>query len=185
MTDSNARERRRDRAAFALGVVLFVTIPLAAPVLTVGERAASPVGGQSTARQTGLDRPSHQQSTPNQSGPELDATVFRDVAGQVAAEDGTVAVRGTATGIDRVLVTLVDRRGRVATELLSVDDDSVFEEDDLELVTADGTGLSEGPVVATVLSPGRDGVVGDGELSASFGAVFRTSRSTFATRLGR
>ncbi|NHN58744.1 MULTISPECIES: hypothetical protein [Halorussus] len=108
--------------------------------------------------------PASQAADDNRSSPEYDATVYRDVAGQVATEDGTVTVRGNATGTDAVLAVLVDRRGRVVTELVSVDD-RAFEEDDLALVTDDGTPLSEGRVVATVLSPGRDGLVGDGEIS--------------------
>ncbi|MFC7132757.1 MULTISPECIES: hypothetical protein [Salinibaculum] len=91
-------------------------------------------------------------------------TVFQDVAGQVAREDGEVTVQGRATGVDEVLAVLVDRRGRIASELVTVDDDDVFEED-VALVTPDGTELSEGVIAAAVFSPGRDGVVGDGELA--------------------
>lgn len=91
-------------------------------------------------------------------------TVVRDVAGQVATEDGEVSVRGTAAGADAVLVVMVDRRGQIASDIVTVDDDDTFEED-VALVTRDGTPLSEGFVAAAVFSPGRDGVVGDGEIA--------------------
>ncbi|MFC7046003.1 hypothetical protein ACFQH6_11780 [Halobacteriaceae archaeon GCM10025711] len=94
--------------------------------------------------------------------PGVAPTLFHDVNGEVAVEDGEVTVRGNATGIDRVLVVVVDDRGQIATDLVSVDDDS-FEED-VALVTRDGAPFSEGVVVGAVFSPGRDGVVGDGKI---------------------
>jgi major cell surface glycoprotein (TIGR04216 family) len=180
MGDSN-RRRFRGRSVLVVSVAVLVGVVLAAVslstvvvttpiddgavVTTVGERADRPTAPQSASGQSVLDR-----ETTARSGPEFDATVFRDVAGQVATEDAAVAVRGTATGTDRVLAVLFDRRGRVVTELLPVDDDGTFEEDDLRLVTADGTPLAEGLVVATVLSPGRDGRVGDGSFGDFAGA---------------
>lgn len=89
--------------------------------------------------------------------------VFEDIAGQVATEDGEVTVEGTASGVDDVLVVMVDRRGRIASEIVSVDDDDGFEET-VALVARDGTALSEGQIAAAVFSPSRDGVVGDGEI---------------------
>lgn len=136
-------------------------------------------------RQSAGNQSSGNQSADNQSVPEFDATVFRDVAGQVATEDGTVAVRGTATGTERVLVVLFGRRGRVVTDLVSVDDRNVFEEDDLELVTADGRPISEGLVVATVLSPGRDGRVGDGEVAGVTGADLSTLATLVRNQSGQ
>lgn len=84
--------------------------------------------------------------------------------GQVATEDGTVDVLGTAPGLDDVLLVMIDTRGRVATERVTVDDNDVFEEDDVPLVTNDGRELAEGEVVAMVFGIGRDTVVGDGVL---------------------
>ncbi|MFC7044399.1 HVO_2072 family ArtA-dependent S-layer glycoprotein [Halobacteriaceae archaeon GCM10025711] len=86
------------------------------------------------------------------------------INGQVSTDDGTVDVEGTATGQDNVLVAFVDKRGAVATERVSVDDDSTFEQDDIVLEDKDGNDLSEGSIEAVVLSLGRDDVAGDGEL---------------------
>lgn len=186
MTDSN-RRRPRWRSVCAVGLALLAAVSLSASAVTtpVGEKGGGATGEEivgatsraavkTTATPAVSDRSAFDRSsdstTTARSGEEFDLTVFRDIAGQVATEDGVVAVRGTATGTDRVLVALFDRRGRVATELLSVGDDGGFEEDDLRLVTADGTPLAEGLVVATVLSPGRDGRVGDGSLGDFAGA---------------
>jgi major cell surface glycoprotein (TIGR04216 family) len=91
------------------------------------------------------------------------SSVIRTYAGEVAVEDGIVAVSGIARGLEAVLVVLVDSRGRIATETVSVDDD-VFEEDDIELATDNGRRLSEGSIRGLVLGLGRDTVVGDGTL---------------------
>ena len=88
--------------------------------------------------------------------------IFQSYNGEVATEDGTVDVIGTAPGLDDVLVVMIDNRGRVATEQVSVDDDDIFEEDDIPLVTQDGRELNEGSVVGLVIGIGRDGVVGEG-----------------------
>lgn len=167
MGSPERQQRFGMRVGIVAGVVLLAVISLS---MAAAMDAVSESPGQSS---TG---PLAQGQSPNanQSTQEFNVTIFEDVAGQVATEDASVGVRGTATGTDSVLVTLFDRRGRVATELVSVND-GVFEEDEVELVTADGTPLSEGPVVATVLSPGRDGVVGDGEVSG----VTRESLSDF------
>ncbi|USZ68397.1 hypothetical protein NGM10_01335 [Halorussus salilacus] len=90
--------------------------------------------------------------------------VFRTYNEEVAVEDGTVEVAGVAPGLDEVLVVMVDTRGRVVTETISVDDNDVFEEDDIELITQEGRQLNEGEVRAMVIGLGRDTVVGDGVL---------------------
>lgn len=96
--------------------------------------------------------------------PPLAPTLFADVVGEVATEDGEVAVSGRALGRQEVLVGIVDSRGRLASAIVAVEGDGTFEED-VELVRADGEDLAEGRVVATVLSTGRDGVVGDGRIA--------------------
>ncbi|WP_276281614.1 hypothetical protein [Halorussus caseinilyticus] len=184
MGDSN---RRRARSVLAVGLALLVAVSLSATALTypVGD----PAGGSETDPPVRVSSAPHlpapRQQTTTESGPAFDATVFKDIAGQVATEDGVVPVRGTATGTDSVLVVLFDRRGRVVTELLSVNDSDVFEEEDLELVTDDGTPLAEGRVVATVLSPGRDGVVGDGEVSGVARADLADFEEEFLDAAGR
>lgn len=93
-----------------------------------------------------------------------EGTVILDINNQVATEDGTVGVQGVAYGQEEVLVIFIDRRGRLASTLLSVDGNDAFEDEDVSLVTARGEELSEGLVVAAVFGVGRDGVVGDGEI---------------------
>ena len=88
--------------------------------------------------------------------------VFKTYSNQVAVEDGTVEVSGVAPGLQEVLVVMVDSRGRVVTETVSVDNNDVFEEDDIELVNADGRELNEGEITGMVIGLGRDTVVGDG-----------------------
>ena len=62
------------------------------------------------------------------------------------------------------LVVLVDSRGRLVTDRVSVDDDDTFEGDDISLVTQSGQDLNEGSVTGLILGLGRDGVAGDGIL---------------------
>ncbi|WP_135826204.1 hypothetical protein [Halorussus ruber] len=90
--------------------------------------------------------------------------VFRTYNEQIAVEDGTVEVTGVAPGLDEVLVVMIDSRGRTVTETVSVDDNDIFEEDDIELVTRDGRQLNEGQIRGMVIGLGRDAVVGDGVL---------------------
>ena len=90
--------------------------------------------------------------------------VFRTINNQVAVEDGTVEVSGVAPGLQEVLVVMVDSRGRTVTETVSVDDNDVFEEDDIELITQEGRELNEGEITAFVFGLGRDTVAGDGVL---------------------
>ncbi|UPV99768.1 hypothetical protein M0R88_14765 [Halorussus gelatinilyticus] len=185
MADRNGR--RRARAALAVGVALLAVLALPSGAttepggrVTEGHQSATVADGQRTT--TGAN------TTDNRTAPAFDATVFRDIAGQVAVEDGSVAVRGTAAGTDEVLVALFDRRGRVVTETVSVDDDGTFEEDDLPLVTDDGTPLAEGRIVATVLAAGRDERVGDGEVGnateADLGDFEAAFRETLTRRSG-
>ncbi|NHN58743.1 MULTISPECIES: hypothetical protein [Halorussus] len=105
----------------------------------------------------------------NTTQPEAEPTrnptwVFRTYNEQVAVEDGTVEVTGVAPGLDEVLVVMIDSRGRTVTETVSVDDNDVFEEDDIELVTREGRQLNEGQIRGMVIGLGRDTVVGDGVL---------------------
>jgi major cell surface glycoprotein (TIGR04216 family) len=104
-----------------------------------------------------------------------EARSFQAINGQVAVEDGTVDVAGTAPGLDDVLVIMVDSRGRTTTERVSVDDDDTFEEDDIPLVTIDGRQLNEGGIRGIILGLGRDNVAGDGilpgETSSSLAAL--------------
>ncbi|WP_132058286.1 hypothetical protein [Halorussus amylolyticus] len=96
--------------------------------------------------------------------------VFRTYNQQVAVEDGTVEVSGVAPGLDEVLVVMVDTRGRTVTETVSVDDNDIFEEDDIELITQEGRQLNEGEIEAMVIGLGRDTVVGDGVVPGQDGA---------------
>lgn len=98
----------------------------------------------------------------NETREQREPWVFRTYDDEVAVEDGTVEVVGVAPGLDEVLVVLVDTRGRAVTETISVDNDDVFEEDDIELLTTEGRQLNEGPIEAMVIGLGRDNVVGDG-----------------------
>jgi major cell surface glycoprotein (TIGR04216 family) len=139
--------------------LLFLCIVISITVAGTATGTALAVDG------TGSDAPARSdlaQVTPNDRIV-FAPTVFGDVAGQVATEDGEVTVRGTASGVDDVLVVMIDRRGRIASEIVTVDESDVFDEE-VSLVTPGGTTLSEGAIAAAVFSPGRDGVVGDGEI---------------------
>ncbi|NHN43040.1 major cell surface glycoprotein [Halorubellus sp. JP-L1] len=97
--------------------------------------------------------------------PGLDeARTFQAINAQIATEDGTVDVIGTAPGLDSVIAVMIDSRGRVATERITVDEDDTFDEDDIPLTTMDGRELNEGEIRAFVIGLGRDGVAGDGVL---------------------
>ena len=124
------------------------------------------VGGLAVGATLASGTASAQNTTPGEpSGSIVFAPgIFADIGGQVATEDGEVNVGGTARGFEEVLVTMIDRRGRIASEVVTVDDDDSFE-DDVALRTPDGQTLSEGPIVATAFAAGRDGVVGDGEIA--------------------
>ncbi|MFC7047099.1 hypothetical protein ACFQH6_18395 [Halobacteriaceae archaeon GCM10025711] len=90
-------------------------------------------------------------------------TVFRAIDGEVAVPDGEVTVAGTATGVNRVLVVLVDQRGQVATDTLPVSDDKF--EADVDLESHDGGQFFQGTVVGVVIHAGPDRLVGDGVLA--------------------
>jgi major cell surface glycoprotein (TIGR04216 family) len=123
-------------------------------------------GGLAVGATLATGAASAQATTPGESSSSIVFApgVFADIGGQVATEDGEVNVGGTARGFEEVLVTMIDRRGRIASDVVTVDDDDGFE-DDVALRTPDGESLSEGPIVATVFAAGRDGVVGDGEIA--------------------
>ncbi|WP_276301106.1 hypothetical protein [Halorussus lipolyticus] len=104
------------------------------------------------------------QTQQNQTQQENPTYVFQTYNDQIAVEDGTVEVTGVAPGLDEVLVVMIDSRGRTVTETVSVDDNDVFEEDDIELVTREGRQLNEGQIRGMVIGLGRDAVVGDGVL---------------------
>lgn len=132
-------------------------------LLTISSLAVGGAGGEAPTVQPHQtdDATAHVPQTGSPVG--VAPGLFQDIAGQVATEDGEVTVRGRATGVDDVLVTLIDERGQLVSELVSVDEDDSFEED-IALVTPRGRELSEGTIVATVFHTGRDGIVGDGEI---------------------
>jgi major cell surface glycoprotein (TIGR04216 family) len=131
--------------------------------------AADARGGDDQLRET-LTTSQFSSATSSQSAllvqePGLEqAQSFLSINGQVAVEDGTVDVVGTAPGLDDVLVTMIDTRGRIATERVTVDDDDTFDEDDIPLLTEDGRQLNEGNIQALIIGLGRDNVAGDGIL---------------------
>ncbi|MGB9964088.1 HVO_2072 family ArtA-dependent S-layer glycoprotein [Halobacterium hubeiense] len=81
---------------------------------------------------------------------------FQTYNGQVAIEDGEVAVEGTAPGKDNLVVAFVDERGQAIAHTISVDNDGTFDNDGLSLGD-----LNEGTVSAHILSSGRDGTFGE------------------------
>ncbi|WP_338740363.1 HVO_2072 family ArtA-dependent S-layer glycoprotein [Haloplanus salilacus] len=92
---------------------------------------------------------------------ELSANV-KTVGGQVAEEDGDVNISGTALGNQDVDVVFFDNRGNANHETISVDDDNTFEEDEVNVVGPDG--FATGQASVHILTSGRDGDYGDGEL---------------------
>ena len=147
----------------------------------IGVVEAQDARGQNGQLRTQLSTSEFSSATSSQSAllvqePGLEeARSFRVINGQIAVEDGTVDIAGTAPGLDEVLVAMVDSRGRVATERVTVDDDDTFDEDDIPLVTREGRQLNEGAIRGLILGLGRDNVAGDGILpgqnSASLAAV--------------
>lgn len=107
--------------------------------------------------------------------------VFRDVNDQIAVEDGVVDVIGLATGTQAVLVLVVDARGQLASEIVDADDGRFETEFDLD--RPDGSPLNEGFAVGIVLSPGRDGMVGDGELGDERAPELADLRSFLRARI--
>ncbi|WP_155118489.1 HVO_2072 family ArtA-dependent S-layer glycoprotein [Halorubrum sp. BV1] len=86
---------------------------------------------------------------------------FSTVNGQIAEQDATIDVEGTAEGQDDVVIAFVDDRGNTVARTVSVDGDGTFEQDDIDI--ADAGNLRQGPISAHAFSLGRDGVIGDGE----------------------
>lgn len=103
-----------------------------------------------------------------QSPVDEESRMFGDVNGEVAIEDRYVDVNGLAPGSQEVLVTVVDSRGKVATDVVGVDGDVV--EAKFELRRSDGTPLDEGFAVGIVLSAGPDDLVGNGDIQGVGGA---------------
>jgi major cell surface glycoprotein (TIGR04216 family) len=106
-------------------------------------------------------------------GQGLDAEIVT-FNGQVAVEDGTVNVSGTAEGADDVVIAFLDDQGSTVATSDTVDTQNQFENEDTALGDEDGL-LSEGPIQGFVMSPGRDGVFGDGRLESFDGREATTS----------
>jgi major cell surface glycoprotein (TIGR04216 family) len=111
---------------------------------------------------------------------ELTVDYVSIINGQVAVPDTQapgLTINGTAPGQDEVSVSFYGPRGTYDTTSISVDSDDVFESesvavgsnlDNSQAYEGPDTDLSQGNVVMTVYSLGRDGVPGDGELSGSY-----------------
>jgi major cell surface glycoprotein (TIGR04216 family) len=85
---------------------------------------------------------------------------FATYNGQVASEDESVDVSGTAPGKNALTVAFVDSRGNVNAQEISVDNDGTFDEEDLTL-----SNMSEGGTVsAHIISSGRDDTFGDTDI---------------------
>ena len=92
------------------------------------------------------------------------------IDGEVATGD-EITVEGVALGQDEVSVSFYGPRGTYDRTEISVDSDGGFDEENIRVggnlnnqITPD-TELSQGTVVMTVFSDGRDGQVGDGSLT--------------------
>jgi major cell surface glycoprotein (TIGR04216 family) len=99
-------------------------------------------------------------------GQSLSATFPSLVRGQIAEEDGTVDVNGTAAGADEVVFIAVGERGSVVSETLDVEEDGTIDAEGVSVA-----GVTEGDVTLYVYSTGRDGRVGDGDLPGSYQAT--------------
>jgi len=97
------------------------------------------------------------------------AAEFITYNGQIAEEDDIIDVNGTAAGQDNVVVAFVDDRGNTQAYDVNVDNEDAFDEDDL---TVD---LNQGTVSAHVISNGRDGNIGDGDLPSIDGQSFQNN----------
>ncbi|SEP30517.1 major cell surface glycoprotein, partial [Halorientalis persicus] len=91
------------------------------------------------------------------------------INGQVA-EDDTLSINGTAPGKNEVSVSFYGPRGTYDSQSVSVDTDGTFDEDNIDvggnlgaLASGVSTEISQGNVVMTVLSNGRDDTTGDGD----------------------
>ncbi|MDV7351184.1 HVO_2072 family ArtA-dependent S-layer glycoprotein [Halorubrum distributum] len=88
---------------------------------------------------------------------------FGTIDGQFATGDNTMTVNGTAEGQSNVVVAFVGERGDVDVTEVSVDNDGTFDEEDVSV------DLSQGAASGHVISLGRDGTVGDGDLPNASG----------------
>jgi len=89
------------------------------------------------------------------------------IRGQIATDvDNDVDINGSAPGADEVLFIAVGPRGNTATQLVSVDNDQTFDEEDVSLA-----GLNQGGASLHVFSVARDGQIGDGDVPGQSGAT--------------
>jgi len=112
-----------------------------------------------------------------------ESPVFGDVDDQVALEDEYVVVRGRAPGAQAVLVLVVDDRGQLVSDVVSVSDGRF--ETELAVAPPDGEALSEGFAVGQVISAGRDGRVGDGEIQDELAPDLRDLESYLQAQTDR
>jgi len=99
-----------------------------------------------------------------------------------------LAVAGQATGSDRVLLVLVDKRGAITTDIIEHSGSSFAEE-----LSIDDVAAGEADLYA--VTTGRDGIVGDGQLPTDGGGTTLTdlaaylnemeTRSTTPTQVGK
>ena len=113
-------------------------------------------------------------------GRSLSVTFPSVVRGQIAEEDGSVDVNGTAAGAAEVVFIAVGERGNIISQTIRVDDDGTVDEEDVPVA-----GLSEGDVTLYVYGTGRDGRVGDGDLPGSFEATTDGLQSWLESSLGQ
>ena len=89
--------------------------------------------------------------------PTLTAT-FETYNGEIFVDDG-IDYDGKSIGPNEVVMLFTSEKGDVIADDEDVDDDDEFDREQFDL-----SGLSEGRVLATALSTGRDGEFGDGVL---------------------
>jgi major cell surface glycoprotein (TIGR04216 family) len=117
--------------------------------------------GRRILGQDGLDEADFNQGSSTQVSlrvvePSLEGQ-FRTFDGSVYEPDG-LDVRGTLVGPREYLTFLTDDRGNSRVNEFSADeDDGSIDEDDVDV-----SGLTEGTIQASILSPGRDTQFGDG-----------------------
>ena len=92
---------------------------------------------------------------------------FGTINGQIADDvDDDIDVTGSAAGQDELVIAFVGQRGDTVTTTTSVDSDDTFEEEDVPLGA-----LSQGSVTGHVISPGRDGQYGNGDIGSDAQSV--------------
>jgi Predicted solute binding protein len=90
----------------------------------------------------------------------LDSEFPSTIRGQIATDvDNDVDIDGSAPGASEVLFIAVGPRGNTVTQIVGVDDDQTFDEEDIAL-----GGLNKGGATLHVFSVSRDGQVGDGDV---------------------